>query len=488
MISTISSKKKHSKIKLWAAVVWLLIWQAASMCIGQEILLVSPVSVILCLFEFVRTMEFWQSLAVSFVKILSGFLLGTLSGVTAAGLAARFRRVDEFLEPFVQTIKAVPVASFIILVLIWISPEDLSVIISFLMVFPVIYTNVKDGIRSLDRNLTEMARVFRIPAALRIRYIYVSQILPFFRAGCSLALGLCWKSGIAAEVIGLPEHTIGENLYNAKIYLDTPDLFAWTLVIVVISVLFEKVFLRLIDCGMKYVEKMGRAVRYNRSGRKPYPGRAGEKARTAAEKTAENPAEQAAGSAAGDIRIRNLSKSYGTEKVLNAFSADIPRGKTTCIMGPSGCGKTTLLRIFMGLEQPDEGSMEGMPDRISAVFQEDRLCSRLTAVTNIRLICPGRPEPEVWKGLGYLGLGGQEDQPVCEYSGGMRQRTSILRALYADSEILFLDEPFKGLDKDMRRRTADFILEMAAGRTVVCVTHDQGDISLLDSVQVIRLE
>ncbi len=488
MISTISSKKKHSKIKLWAAVVWLLIWQAASMCIGQEILLVSPVSVILRLFELVRTMEFWQSLAVSFVKILSGFLLGTLSGVTAAGLAARFRRVDEFLEPFVQTIKAVPVASFIILVLIWISPEDLSVIISFLMVFPVIYTNVKDGIRSLDRNLTEMARVFRIPAALRIRYIYVSQILPFFRAGCSLALGLCWKSGIAAEVIGLPEHTIGENLYNAKIYLDTPDLFAWTLVIVVISVLFEKVFLRLIDCGMKYVEKMGRAVRYNRSGRKPYPGRAGEKARTAAEKTAENPAEQAAGSAAGDIRIRNLSKSYGTEKVLNAFSADIPRGKTTCIMGPSGCGKTTLLRIFMGLEQPDEGSMEGMPDRISAVFQEDRLCSRLTAVTNIRLICPGRPEPEVWKGLGYLGLGGQEDQPVCEYSGGMRQRTSILRALYADSEILFLDEPFKGLDKDMRRRTADFILEMAAGRTVVCVTHDQGDISLLDSVQVIRLE
>lgn len=488
MISTISSKKKHSKIKLWAAVVWLLIWQAASMCIGQEILLVSPVSVILRLFELVRTMEFWQSLAVSFVKILSGFLLGTLSGVTAAGLAARFRRVDEFLEPFVQTIKAVPVASFIILVLIWISPEDLSVIISFLMVFPVIYTNVKDGIRSLDRNLTEMARVFRIPAALRIRYIYVSQILPFFRAGCSLALGLCWKSGIAAEVIGLPEHTIGENLYNAKIYLDTPDLFAWTLVIVVISVLFEKVFLRLIDCGMKYVEKMGRAVRYNRSGRKPYPGRAGEKARTAAEKTAENPAEQAAGSAAGDIRIRNLSKSYGTEKVLNAFSADIPRGKTTCIMGPSGCGKTTLLRIFIGLEQPDEGSMEGMPDRISAVFQEDRLCSRLTAVTNIRLICPGRPEPEVWKGLGYLGLGGQEDQPVCEYSGGMRQRTSILRALYADSEILFLDEPFKGLDKDMRRRTADFILEMAAGRTVVCVTHDQGDISLLDSVQVIRLE
>ena len=470
MISTISSKKKHSKIKLWAAAAWLLIWQAASMCIGQEILLVSPVSVILRLFELIRTIEFWQSLAVSFVKILTGFLLGTLSGVTAAGLAARFRRVDEFLEPFVQTIKAVPVASFIILVLIWISPEDLSVIISFLMVFPVIYTNVKDGIHSLDRNLTEMARVFRIPAILRIRYIYVSQILPFFRAGCSLALGLRWKSGIAAEVIGLPEHTIGENLYNAKIYLNTPDLFAWTLVIVVISVLFEKVFLRLIDCAVKNVEKMGRVCISGENRRQRNSGKT-EKAEQQEE----------------TIRIRGLSKSYGSEKVLDAFSADIPKGKTTCVMGPSGCGKTTLLRILMGLERPDGGSVEDMPDRISAVFQEDRLCGRLTAVTNIRLVCPGRPEREVRKGLDYLGLGGQEDQPVQEYSGGMRQRTAILRALYADSEILFLDEPLKGLDKDMRRRTADFILEMAAGRTVICVTHDQGDVSLLDAVQVIRL-
>ena len=156
-----------------------------------------------------------------------------------------------------QTVKSIPVASFIILVLIWVSPENLSVIISLLMVFPVIYTNVRDGIRSMDRKLTEMAELFAIPISYRIRYIYASQILPFFRAGCTLALGLCWKSGIAAEVIGLPENTIGENLYNAKIYLNTPDLFAWTLVIVVISVLFERFFLWLIDLGVKRVERMG---------------------------------------------------------------------------------------------------------------------------------------------------------------------------------------------------------------------------------------
>ena len=238
MTSTISSKRKKSNIKLWAAAVWLIVWQAASMWIGQEILLVSPVAVIRKLFELVQTAPFWQSLACSFLRILSGFLLGMISGVLLAAAASAFRWIDELLEPFVQTVKSIPVASFIILVLIWVSPEN-------------------HGIRSMDRNLTEMAELFAVPLPLRIRYIYASQILPFFRAGCSLALGLCWKSGIAAEVIGLPENTIGENLYNAKIYLNTPDLFAWTLVIVVVSVLFERIFLRLVDLGVRRVERMG---------------------------------------------------------------------------------------------------------------------------------------------------------------------------------------------------------------------------------------
>ena len=147
-------------------------------------------------------------------------------------------------------------ASFIILVLIWVPSRNLSVVISFLMVFPVMYTNLLKGIESTDRNLLEMAQVFRISLPRRIRYIYVSQVLPFFRAGCSVALGLCWKAGIAAEVIGIPEQSIGEMLYNAKIYLNTPDLFAWTVVIVMISLLFEKLFLAGIDWCVAQLERM----------------------------------------------------------------------------------------------------------------------------------------------------------------------------------------------------------------------------------------
>ena len=160
------------------------------------------------------------------------------------------------MAPFMLTVKAVPVASFVILILMWVSSKNLSIIISFLIVLPVIYTNIKDGISSCDKQLLEMAQVFRISPMRKIRYIYISQIMPFFRAACSISLGLCWKSGVAAEVIGIPKNSIGENLYNAKIYLDTPDLFAWTVVIILISLIFEKLFIYLLDKGIKRLERI----------------------------------------------------------------------------------------------------------------------------------------------------------------------------------------------------------------------------------------
>lgn len=256
MISITASKRKKHKVKLWAVIVWLFVWQAVSMKIGQEILLVSPVAVFVRLFELVQTTLFWHSVGFSVIRIMGGFLSAMVTAVLAAGLSVRCRRFEELLAPAVLTIKAVPVASFIILVLIWVRSENLSVVISFLMVFPVLYTNVLDGLKSMDQKLMEMAQVFRIPLSVKIRYIYVQQILPFFRAGCSVGLGLCWKAGIAAEVIGIPERSIGEQLYNAKVYLNTPDLFAWTVVIVLISLVFEKLFLGIVDGAVRHMERM----------------------------------------------------------------------------------------------------------------------------------------------------------------------------------------------------------------------------------------
>lgn len=171
-------------------------------------------------------------------------------------LAGRFAFFERLFSPLITAVKAVPVASFTILALIWISSAELSVLITFLMSLPVAYSNIFEGIRSFDRDLTVMADIFAIPPARRFVGVYLSQIMPYFRSAVKLSMGLCWKSGVAAEVIGIPKGSIGEKLYNSKIYLETADLFAWTLVIIVLSLICEKLFLFLTDIVVKRIEKL----------------------------------------------------------------------------------------------------------------------------------------------------------------------------------------------------------------------------------------
>ena len=196
-----------------------------------------------------------ESRCVLYAADYSRVLLGTMAGTMLAGVSARQRILEELLAPFMLAVKSIPVASFIILALILFSSRNLSVLISFLMVLPVLYSGILGGLRAMDKQMLEMVQLFRIPTFRRIRYVYLPQILPYFQTACSSALGLCWKSGIAAEVIGMPTGSIGEQLQLAKVYLDTPDLFAWTLVIVLIS-LFLKGLLMLLKRAARYLERM----------------------------------------------------------------------------------------------------------------------------------------------------------------------------------------------------------------------------------------
>lgn len=254
-LSTTAGKSKpKNAIRPWAVLFWLLIWQAASMGLGQEILLVSPVSVIRRLADLITETDFWAAVAFSCSHILCGFLLGTFTGIFCAVLSARFPWFQALLAPLTVAIRSTPVASFIILALIWIPSRNLSIFITFLMVMPILYSNTLQGILCTDLQLLEMASLFGISPVRRFRYIYLSHLLPFLRSAFSVSLGLCWKSGIAAEVIGIPKGSIGERLYEAKIYLDTPDLFAWTAVIILISILFERLFLSLMHIAAKQIE------------------------------------------------------------------------------------------------------------------------------------------------------------------------------------------------------------------------------------------
>lgn len=259
--SIINNKGKSERKSLYygtriaAVLFWVFVWQIASMKIGQEILLASPVSVMRKLIELIQTAGFWQAVGFSFGRIIAGFFLALFIGICLAILSYRFTLAEMLLSPLITVAKAVPVASFIILCLIWIPSRNLSVFISFLMVLPVVYTNILEGIRQTDKNLLEMADVFSLSTGRRVLYIYLSQILPYLLSACTLGLGLCWKAGVAAEVIGVPSGSVGEMLYNAKVYLNTPDLFAWTIVIIILSFVFERCFLWILRCGVARAER-----------------------------------------------------------------------------------------------------------------------------------------------------------------------------------------------------------------------------------------
>ena len=241
--------KRHKQFfqRLGAAAFWLAVWQCAAMAVGQEVFLVSPVQAVRTLLQLLPQAEFWQRVGFSSGRILLGFGLGVAVSIVLAVAAQAWHTADVLLAPVLQLVKATPVASFIILALVWVSGRSLSILISFLMVLPVLYSAVRTGIESADVQLLEMAQVFRLSLARRVKAIWLPAILPAFQQGCSVALGICWKSGVAAEVIGLPDGSIGDALYRAKITLSTGELFAWTFVIILLSAGFEKLFLALLD-------------------------------------------------------------------------------------------------------------------------------------------------------------------------------------------------------------------------------------------------
>lgn len=244
-------RQRHALYRFFIIVFWIVFWQIASLLIDNHILFVGPVDVARALLALIPTYSFWSSIAVSFTKITLGFLSAFLSGILIGSLSYRFRLLRDFLEPIILLMKSVPVASFVILALIWVGSRNLAMFSSFLVVFPVIYVNTIAGLSSTSPQLLEMAKVFSIRPVKQVYYIYLPALLPYLASSCQVALGMCWKSSIAAEVIGVPTGTIGEHLYTAKIYLNTANLFAWTIVIIAASAIFEKVCLKLIERFVK---------------------------------------------------------------------------------------------------------------------------------------------------------------------------------------------------------------------------------------------
>lgn len=220
--------------------VWLCIWQILYVAVGKDVLLASPLQVAVRLSELIVTKDFWLKTLFSLLGIMEGYLLGVLFGILLAVLTSTSKMLYSFFKPMLTVIKTTPVVSFIILALVWMQKTQVPVFISFLMVLPIIWANLTSAIRETDPQLLEMAKAYNFTRMQILRRIYVPSVRPAFLTALTTAVGFAWKSGIAAEVISTPRNSIGAQLYNAKVYLETTDLFAWTVIVILLSMLFER--------------------------------------------------------------------------------------------------------------------------------------------------------------------------------------------------------------------------------------------------------
>lgn len=239
------TKKENVRMAL-IVLFWLVLWEIADRVIDNRIILVGPTHILMALAEQVGQSDFWVTCGASFLRIAVGFVLSFIGGFVLALVCYRYKLIRDFLEPIMIMLKTVPMISFVIMLLIWVGNQALTVYLSFLIVLPIIYTNTLQGLQSVDVQLLEMAQVFHMAPWKKFMFIYRPAFMPFVLSASKLALGMSWKSGIMAEVIGTPKPSIGREMYAAKTYLQTSNLFAWTIVVVILSVLFETLFMAIL--------------------------------------------------------------------------------------------------------------------------------------------------------------------------------------------------------------------------------------------------
>ncbi len=430
---------------------WLLVWQVISMLVGNDLLLVGPLETFRALMVHGLESDFWLSLGGSVLRIGLGFVTGMLLGVLLAMLSAKTKWLEEVLEPLMILLKTVPVASFVVLFLIWWKSAYLAVAISFCVTFPQLYMNTLAGIKSTDRKLMEMAQVFCISGRDKFFNILRPALKPFWDSAICMAAGMSWKAGVAAEVIGLPSYAIGERLYMSKIHLDTAGVLAWTVVVIVLSVAFEKViksgWKRFCDwepvCkGTVQVKKLkapNKDETYALHSEKKY------------------------------LHLCELTKNYDEKRVVDKLTAEYHPGEVYYFESPSGSGKTTLFRMLAGLERADSGVMEGNITSVGYLFQEDRLCEEYSAVKNIELITGSAFAAR--EALKEVLEAEDIEKPCKELSGGMKRRVALVRAMITGADLILLDEPYNGLDEENRIKVNAYLETHGKNSIVLIATH-----------------
>lgn len=480
------------KVCVRSAVIafWLAVWQIAAILVNNRILLAGPADVCVRLWEEMGAGSFYASVAGSLLRILAGFGLGMFGGIIIGACSFCIRPLQILLEPLILAMKSIPVAAFVIIVLIWIGSKNLAIPISFLVVFPVFYIHTITGLGETDRGLVEFARLCGMRRRNRLLHLYRPALMPYVLGAARVTIGLSFKSGIAAEVIGIPARSIGGSLYLSKIYLDTAGVLAWTAVVALLSFLCEKTILRLLRAFF--------AMRVT-----PAFGRGKSSVRANAVKGAQG------------LTIPAMRKTYQGRTVVDLPEMRLQKGGRIAVVGESGSGKTTWLKLLTGLAEPDsEPESTGKSGRteteartetaartgtaartdaisgglrISPAFQEDCLFMVETAYHNVRMVCDAQNVGRIRECMEQILPAGAADQRAAELSGGMMRRTAVARAVLAGGDLLLLDEPFRGLDTENKRKLAAFVLHNQADRMLIFTAHDESEAAFLAPEKIVCL-
>ena len=433
------------------AAFWLAVWVLVAGLVAQPLILPGPGAVAVALLRLVCDASTWAILMGSGVRILGGLALAAACGGVLAGVSVRSRAFAHLVAPALSFVKATPVACVVVLLLIWLGSARVSIAAVFLMALPGVYFSLVEGLAQANKPLEQMFRLHGVRGWRLFCAHTWREVLPFALSCARAVIGMSWKAGVAAELIGMAAGTVGERIYQAKLLIETADLLAWTVLVVAASWACERVLVWLLRASGPVA--WGAAVRAH--------GRAGG---------------SAGGGAAAELAFA-VGDRAPWAPALDGLVLNIPAGGSICVMGASGMGKSTLLSLAAGECAP-----------CSMVFQDARLVESASALDNVLVCADARVDASSAAALLRLLVPGIDEHAyVAELSGGQRRRVEIARALLCPGGAVILDEPFTGLDAAARDATAVAVLDLLDGRMLLLATHDAADAQALDISDIITL-
>ena len=441
------------------AAFWLAAWMLVAALVAQPLILPGPGAVVVALLRLVCDAGTWTILAGSGARILGGLALAAVCGGVLAGVSARSRVFARLVAPALSFVKATPVACVVVLLLIWLGSARVSIAAVFLMALPGVYFSLAEGLAQVNGSLEQMFRLHGVRGWRLFCAHTWREVLPFVFSCARAVIGMGWKAGVAAELIGMAVGTVGERIYQAKLLIETADLLAWTVLVVAASWACERALVWLLRASgpVAWRAAVRAAVRAHEHGLR---GRAG---------------------TAGDGAAAGLALAVGDRApwapALDGLVLNVPAGGRICVMGASGKGKSTLLALAAGECAP-----------CSMVFQDTRLVESASALDNVLVCADAHVDASSAAALLRLLVPGVDVHAcVAELSGGQRRRVEIARALLCSGGAVILDEPFTGLDVAARDATAKVVLDQLGGRTLLLATHDASDVQALNISDVIAL-